>query len=90
MGANGNGRTTEVWKWISALLVTVLLAGSPGIIYALRSPSPEKVEQINDRQQLVLQRLAAIEVRLTVLEERLADLEAAFESHRQFDDNSNP
>ena len=63
-----------VWKWIAAILAAILLSGMPGLVYAIRTPSSAEVEVIRDRQQIVLQRLAAIEVRLNSLETQLSAL----------------
>lgn len=58
---NGNG----VWKWVAALLATILLAGLPGYVRLyVTSPTKGEVSLIRDRQDSVLQRLAAIEQRL--------------------------
>lgn len=66
-GSVANG----VWKWIAALLATVLIAGTPAIIQTLRAPSSSDVQQIRDRQLEVLVRLATIEAQLDELERRL-------------------
>jgi hypothetical protein len=65
-GAMGNG----VWKWLAALLAATLLAGLPGYINLyLHSPTRSEVDLLRDRQELVLQRLAAIDIRLMDVEE---------------------
>lgn len=69
-----NDNNGSFWKWISALLATILLAGSPGIVYALRSPSPDQVNVIQERQQNVLQRLAVAENEIVALQNQVIDL----------------
>jgi hypothetical protein len=65
LNANGNGDgNRDVWKWITAIIFTAMIAGAPGYIIAIRSPSQAEVQLIRDRQIDVLQRLAVAERRL--------------------------
>ena len=58
-----------VWKAIALVLVTVLIAGSPGIIYALRTWSvANELKLVRDRQDDVRERLTAVETHLSDLQ----------------------
>jgi len=58
-----------IWKWLAALLAATMLGGLPGYINLyLNSPTRSEVAVIRDRQDVVLQRLAAIDIRLASLE----------------------
>jgi hypothetical protein len=61
---DGGGAANGVWKWIAALLAAVMLAGAPGFVHAIQSPTQAEVDLIRERQQQVLQRLAVIEVQI--------------------------
>ncbi len=83
-GDNGSGRNgANVWRWIAALLAAIMLAGSPGIVFALRAPTPEQVEIIRDRQQLILQHLATIDAQLTGLNRDIEDLRLELRRHEE-------
>ena len=55
---------TAVWRWVAAIVVAAMLAGAPGYINVVRSPSRDDLAEISDRQQIVLQRLAAIDAQI--------------------------
>lgn len=55
---------SAVWKWVAAILATILLAGAPGMVYALKSPSQADVKLIRDRQDDVRIRLSVVEAQL--------------------------
>jgi hypothetical protein len=66
----GNGGISAIWKTIALVLVTILLTGTPGIIYALRTWTvSEDLKLVRDRQDNVRDRLAALEVEVADLEE---------------------
>lgn len=77
MEANG------VWKWITAIVVTAMLAGAPGYIIAIRSPSQAEVALIRDRQIDILQRLAVVERRLDEADADRVELRALILSVEQ-------
>jgi di/tricarboxylate transporter len=68
-----DGAGDGVWKWVAAICVAIMLAGVPGIIHAVRSPTTAEVDVIRERQQSVLQRLAVLEVRIMDLLDALLD-----------------
>jgi hypothetical protein len=71
MGEEGD--ISVVWKTVALVLVTVLLTGTPGIIYALRTWSvAEDVTLIRDRQDNVRDRLATLEAHMLNLESDVA------------------
>jgi uncharacterized protein YpmS len=72
-----------VWKWIAAILVAVMLAGAPAIVQAVRAPSQAEVDLIRERQNTVLQRLAAIDVQIAQNQSLLAELLAELRTHEQ-------
>ena len=51
-----------VWKWIAAILIAIMLAGAPSIVQAIKAPSQAEVDIIRERQNVVLQRLAGIDI----------------------------
>jgi uncharacterized protein YpmS len=60
LAVNGNQET--IWKTISLVLVTILVTGTPGIVYALRTWSVnDEVHLIRDRQDNVRDRLTTSE-----------------------------
>jgi hypothetical protein len=79
-GSGGNG--VNVWKWIAGMLAAIMLAGAPGIVFALRAPTPAQLEQIKERQQLVLQRLAVLEEQVSSLELEVMALRADLDEER--------
>ena len=68
-GANGG-----VWKWIAAILVTVLIAGAPAIVQAVRSPTRDDVDVIRDRQVQVLIHLGELDQQVLALQNLVSDL----------------
>lgn len=71
------GSITEgVWKWIAAILLSIMLAGSPAVIQAIRAPSREDVQEIQDSQVELLVRLARVETELAIVKMQL-------EAHQQ-------
>ena len=60
MQTDGGG----LWKWVAAMLSAILLAGAPGMVYALKTPSSEEVKIIRERQDDVRIRLAIVEAQL--------------------------
>ena len=78
-----NTNSDGVWKWVAALLLAVMLAGAPGIVQAIRAPSKDQVELIQERQQVVLQRLAAQETQIEFLILSLARFEELAKQQEQ-------
>ena len=76
-GSAANG----VWKWIAGILLAVLIAGSPGIVQAIKAPSQEEVDFIRERQVQVLIWLSAIEAKLESNAERLDNIQRQLEEH---------
>ena len=71
----GSIRDGDVWKWIAAVLASLLIGGLPGYVhFYTNSPSKEEVGLIRDRQDTVLQRLAVVELELIRLREELQEL----------------
>lgn len=57
-----------VWKTVALILVTVLLTGTPGIVYALRTWTlNSRTDLIQTRQDDVRDRLARLEVKYELL-----------------------
>ncbi len=81
---NSNG----VWKWIAALLLTVMLAGSPAIWLAITAPTATEVDLIRERQQLVLQQIPVLNSEISALRERIVNLEFDVSTLRDRLDNS--
>lgn len=87
MPTNG---TSGFWKWVAVTLVAVLLSGLPGYVRLyVGTPSRKEVDLIRDRQDSVLQRLSAIDVRLndtdqdiTSIREMLEDLKDLLNDRR--------
>lgn len=80
MPTNGNG---GFWKWVAVTLMAVLLAGLPGYVRLyVTSPSRHEVEIIRDRQDSVLQRLSAIDVRLNGTDQDLISIREMLEDLR--------
>ena len=77
-GANGG-----VWKWIAAILVTVLIAGAPAIVQAVRSPTREDVDEVRERQVESLIHLAELDEKVFALQEVLRDLKEQLERIRK-------
>ena len=75
---NGNG---GVWKWVAAILVAVMLAGAPSIFQAINAPSQEEVELIRERQNTVLQRLAAMDILIAQNRELLLNIQQELRYH---------
>jgi hypothetical protein len=73
-----------VWKSLALVAVTILVAGAPGMIYALRTWSvTNRIDLIGTRQDDVRERLARLEVKYDALlaqqqlqEQQIRDLEA--------------
>jgi hypothetical protein len=77
---NGDG---GLWKWVAAILVAIIMAGSPAVWLAATAPSREEVDLIRERQNTVLQRLAVIESRVDINQERLREILEQLELLRQ-------
>jgi len=88
---NGGAMPNGVWKWVAAVLVAVILAGAPGMVQAIKAPSQEEVNIIRERQNIVLQRLAAIDIvdaqNRELLEENQALLLQIQQELREHEDN---
>lgn len=79
--AQANGQAS-VWRWVSVVLVATMLAGAPGYIELVRgSPSRSDLDTVRDRQQIVLQRLARIDVLIAELRSELQQHERTSKSH---------
>lgn len=72
-----------VWKWITAVLVAIMLAGAPSIIQAIKAPSQEEVDFIRERQNVVLQRLAVLETQININQELIEQLQTDLREHAQ-------
>jgi uncharacterized protein YpmS len=74
---NENGNHATIWKTIALVLVTILITGTPGIVYALRTWSlNDEVGLIRERQDDVRDRLARIEAQREDLESEIEQLHA--------------
>lgn len=66
-----NAEDSDVWKWVAGILATLLtallLSAIPALLFVLHTPSRNEVDLIRDRQQTVLQRLAADDVLIASL-----------------------
>lgn len=72
----------DVWKAIALVCITVLVAGAPGIVYAIRTWGiANEVHVIKERQDDVRLRLGILEERNTVLEEQVRELHAELLAH---------
>jgi hypothetical protein len=58
----------DMWKWVAASMLLIMLAGAPSYIELLRGPTTGEVAIIRERQDSVLQRLAALDVRLAAFD----------------------
>jgi uncharacterized protein YpmS len=71
------------WKWVAAILISIMLAGSPAIILAIRAPTAEEVNIIRERQNQVLQRLAVLEERVETNQVLIIELQQLLREHEQ-------
>lgn len=63
-----------VWKSLALIVVTILIAGSPGMIYALRTWSVStRVDLIQTRQDDVRDRLTRLEAQHEALVEKFTE-----------------
>lgn len=81
MSEEGAIHPNGVWKWIAAICISIMLAGSPSIIQAIKAPSQDEVDLIRERQVQVLIRLAAIDEQLQTNQTRLIELQEALVEH---------
>ena len=65
----------DFWKWVSAVLIAIMLAGLPAIVQAVRAPTNDDVAEIREGQVQILIRITALEARLMDIERRLDELE---------------
>ena len=70
-----------VWKWIAGILIAIMLAGLPGVIQTFRAPSRAQIELIVERQNMVLQRLAVLEVQMSINQALIKDLQVELRTH---------
>lgn len=69
-----SGTANGVWKWVSALLAAIMLAGAPGYVQAIRAPSQSEVDVIRERQIDVLVRLSQIDEQIANLQELIREV----------------
>ena len=75
-----DGTGSKTGWWIAGVLAALMIGGA-GTFYAnLKSPSQAQVDRIEERQQIVLQRLAALDVRLANIEGQTADVQAELDA----------
>ena len=87
--ADGGRENNSRAGWWAAGVLAALMVGGAGTFYAnLNGPSRAQVDRIDDRQDLVLQRLAVIEERLDTgdgqreeMERQLRELRALLTQH---------
>ena len=61
-GGNGTAAARDLWKYIATVCVTIMITGSPGLLYALRTWNLQaRVDLIQQRQDDVRERLARLE-----------------------------
>ena len=65
----------DFWKWVSAVLIAIMLAGLPAVVQAVRAPTKEDVAEIQEGQVEILVRITALESKLMDVERRLNELE---------------
>jgi peptidoglycan hydrolase CwlO-like protein len=70
LAVNGNG--VGLWKWLAGILCAILLAGVPGLVYAIQAPSKDDWQEINDEQQ-------KLNVQVQVLQAQLMTLQMQYE-----------
>jgi hypothetical protein len=71
-----------MWRYAAVVAVTILLAGAPGIVYALHTWGlGSDVEQIRDRQDDVRTRLTALEVQVRANQDLLRDVQMQLDVH---------
>ena len=78
-----------VWKWVAAVLVAVMLAGAPSIVQAIKAPSQEEVDIIRERQNVVLQRLAALDVLIAQNQTLLIEIREELQEHESLTTGGN-
>jgi uncharacterized protein YpmS len=83
MSENGSVAPNGIWKWIAAILIAIMLAGAPSIIQAIKAPTQEEVDIIRERQNLVLQRLAAIDIYILQNRDLLIEIQEELRAHEQ-------
>ena len=82
MNANGNGNGGTPWRWIAAICAAIMLAGAPGIVYALRTWGlNEQVGIIKERQDDVRIRLGILESQNDELRHQVELLRLALAQH---------
>jgi hypothetical protein len=73
-----------VWKWVAAILVTILLTGSPSVLYALRTWGlRDDVHEIRERQDDVRLRLTAVEVQAQLMLAEIDRLREELANHER-------
>jgi hypothetical protein len=83
MSENGSVAPNGIWKWIAAILIAIMLAGAPSIIQAIKAPTQEEVDIIRERQNLVLQRLAVIDIYILQNRDLLIEIQEELRAHEQ-------
>ena len=83
MSENGGVAPNGVWKWIAAILIAIMLAGAPSIVQAIKAPSQEEVDIIRERQNIVLQRLAGIDIYIQQNRDLLIEIRDELRAHEQ-------
>jgi uncharacterized protein YpmS len=79
----GMSQVNGYWKWVAAILISIMLAGSPAIILAIQAPTSEEVNIIRERQNQVLQRLAVLEERVETNQVLIIELQQLLREHEQ-------
>jgi hypothetical protein len=83
MSESGLAPVNGVWKWISGILIAIMLAGLPGVVQTFRAPSRAQIEAIQERQNMVLQRLAVLEVQMAINQALIKELQAELREHEE-------
>lgn len=79
-----NGGVASLWKWVAALLATILLTGAPSIVYALRTwDLKAEVKLLRERQDDVRGRLNTLEAENRSLQAQIIDLHEDLMLHQQ-------
>jgi hypothetical protein len=78
---NGSVAPNGIWKWIAAILIAIMLAGAPSIVQAIKAPSQAEVDIIRERQNLILQRLTAIDIYIVQNRDLLMEIQEELRAH---------
>lgn len=76
---NGNG--IAVWRWVAALVTSIMIASVPGLYLATSAPTRSDLNDVRNRQVLILERVNRLEAKLDALQDQTLELHAELDAH---------